>query len=121
MGDTAARVREGGFVTGTAEAAGAAAGPAQPAAARPWWTDVIASAGAVSVLIVVALWVRGRGVQDLGAWPAGLTSLGRLTGLVAADLLLIQVLLMARVPWIERTYGQDMLARWHRVVGFVRR
>ncbi|WP_084757145.1 ferredoxin reductase family protein [Micromonospora cremea] len=80
---------------------------------------MIASVGAVSVLIVVALWVRGGGVQELRGWAEGLTSLGRLTGLVAADLLLIQVLLMARVPWIERTYGQDRLARWHRVVGFV--
>ncbi|MET8836828.1 ferric reductase-like transmembrane domain-containing protein [Micromonospora sp. NPDC004540] len=105
-------------MTGKAQAAGAAAMPVRTAA-WSWWADLIASAGAFSVLIVVALWVRGGGVQDLRGWAAGLTSLGRLTGLVAADLLLIQVLLMARVPWIERTYGQDRLARWHRVVGFV--
>jgi predicted ferric reductase len=72
------------------------------------------------MLVVVALWVYGRGPQDLaGDRPAMLTSLGRLTGLVAADLLLIQVFLMARVPVLERTYGQDVLARRHRVVGFV--
>ncbi|SCG61873.1 ferredoxin reductase family protein [Micromonospora inositola] len=105
-------------MTGKAQAVAAAARPARTAA-WSWWADVIASAGAVSVLIVVALWVRGGGVQDLRGWAAGLTSLGRLTGLVAADLLLIQVLLIARVPWIEGTYGQDTLARWHRVVGFV--
>jgi predicted ferric reductase len=70
------------------------------------------------MLIVVALWVRGRGVQDLGGVASGLTSLGRLTGLVSADLLLVQVLLMARVPWVERSYGQDRLARWHHVTGF---
>ena len=44
--------------------------------------------------------------------------LGRLTGLVASDLLLVQVLLMARVPVLERAFGQDRLARRHRVVGF---
>ena len=38
--------------------------------------------------------------------------------LVAADLLLVQVFLMARVPMIERSYGQDELARRHRLVGF---
>ncbi len=38
-------------------------------------------------------------------------SLGRLTGLVASDLLLVQVLLMARVPAVERAVGQDRLAR----------
>jgi predicted ferric reductase len=70
------------------------------------------------MVIVVALWVRGRGLQDLGGGWTGVTSVGRLTGLVAANLLLLQVLLMARVPWIERAYGQDRLARWHRLVGF---
>ncbi|MCW2600899.1 MAG: oxidoreductase [Frankiales bacterium] len=69
--------------------------------------------------MVVALWLSGRGLQSLAATPADLLmSLGRVTGLVAADLLLIQVFLMARVPWIERSYGQDELARRHRLVGF---
>jgi predicted ferric reductase len=85
---------------------------------RSWWPDVIGAAGAFSLLIVVALWVGGRGLADLGGWWTGLTSVGRLTGLVAADLLLVQVLLMARVPWIERSYGQDRIARWHRLAGF---
>ncbi len=70
----------------------------------------------MSVLFVVALWVSGRGVQSLSG--DALTSLGRLTGLVSADLLLLQVLLMARIPWAERGYGQDELARRHRLVGF---
>src|SRR5262249_3933016 len=47
-----------------------------------------------------------------------LTSLGRLTGLVSADLLLLLVLLMARIPLVERLYGRGTLARWHRLVGF---
>ena len=25
---------------------------------------------------------------------------------------------MARVPWVERAFGQDRLARWHRLLGF---
>ncbi|MDE9365459.1 ferredoxin reductase family protein [Luteipulveratus sp. YIM 133132] len=83
-----------------------------------WWRDGWAGSVWVSLLVVVALWVRGGGVEDLSGWASGLTSLGRLTGLLASDLLLVQVLLMARVPLIERTYGQDELARWHRWVGF---
>jgi predicted ferric reductase len=79
---------------------------------------VLGAAAVFSMLTVVALWVRSRGLQDLVAASSGVTSLGRLTGLVAADLLLIQVFLMARVPWVERSYGQDRLARWHRLVGF---
>jgi predicted ferric reductase len=84
-----------------------------------WWRDAVAVACWASVLVIVALWLSGRGVQLLGSGPGDLlTSLGRLTGLVAADLLLIQVFLMARVPMIERSYGQDELARRHRLVGF---
>ncbi|MFG2041746.1 ferric reductase-like transmembrane domain-containing protein [Dactylosporangium sp. NPDC048998] len=91
-------------------------------AVRPaprWWADAGAVAAAASLLVVTALWVRNRGLQELaGAWPDALSSLGRLTGLIASDLLLLQVLLMARVPLVERAFGQDRLARWHRWTGF---
>jgi predicted ferric reductase len=83
-----------------------------------WWRDAVGSLTWASVLVVVALWVSGGGLQDLGGWASGLTSLGRLTGLVASDLLLVQVLLMARIPMVEKAYGQDELARRHRLVGF---
>jgi predicted ferric reductase len=72
----------------------------------------------LSVAVVVALWLSNRGVQNLSGPGGAATSLGRLTGLIASDLLLLQVLLMARIPWVERSYGQDTLARRHRLVGF---
>ena len=84
-----------------------------------WWRDATGALCWASVLVVLGLWLSGRGAQSLLTSPAELlTSTGRLTGLIAADLLLIQVLLMARVPAIERSYGQDELARRHRLVGF---
>ena len=86
--------------------------------ATTWWPDALGSVAVLSLLVVVALWVSNGNLQALGQGWAGITSLGRLTGLVSADLLLVQVLLMARIPWIERTYGQDRLARWHRWTGF---
>jgi predicted ferric reductase len=90
-----------------------------PPARRGWWPDLIGAAAIGSVLIVVALWLHGGNLQGLRAGGAGaLTSAGRLTGLIAADLLLLQIVLIARVPWIERSYGQDRLAAWHRIVGF---
>src|SRR6476646_5776530 len=92
------------------------------AAYRPpvptWGRDLVGILTWASMLVVVALWVGGGNVQDLTGWGTGLTALGRLTGLVASDLLLIQVLLMARIPLVERVYGQDELARRHRLVGF---
>jgi predicted ferric reductase len=71
------------------------------------------------MVFVIALWLRGGGLTALTAGAAAATtSIGRITGLVAADLLLLQVLLMARLPFVERSYGQDELARRHRLVGF---
>jgi predicted ferric reductase len=72
----------------------------------------------LSLLLVSYWWVVDGGVQELGGWATGLTSLGRLTGLVSAVLLLAQVVLMARVPLLEAAFGQDRLARIHRLVGF---
>ena len=79
---------------------------------------------AAEALLVVALtlvtfwWATAGGLSDLGGWASGLTSLGRLTGLLASVLLLVQVLLMARVPLLEQAFGQDRLAVVHRLVGF---
>jgi predicted ferric reductase len=72
----------------------------------------------LSLLLVTYWWVGDRGLQDLTSWTTGLTSVGRISGLVASVLLLAQVSLMARVPPLERAFGQDRLARVHRIVGF---
>ena len=72
----------------------------------------------LSLLLVTYWWVADAGVQALGGWATGLTSVGRVTGLVASVLLLAQVLLMARVPALEAAFGQDRLAHLHRLVGF---
>ena len=72
-----------------------------------------------ALLLVSYWWAAGGGVADLlASWAQALVSVGRLTGLVASVLLLTQVLLMARVPALERAFGQDRLARTHRLVGF---
>ena len=73
----------------------------------------------LGLLLVTYWWIADGGVTDLAHWESGLTSLGRLTGLWAADLLLIQVLLMSRLPPLEHAFGRDRLARIHRVVGLL--
>jgi predicted ferric reductase len=73
----------------------------------------------LGLLLITYWWVADGGVTDLAHWESGLTSLGRLTGLWAADLLLVQVLLMSRLPPLEQAYGRDRLARIHRVVGLL--
>jgi predicted ferric reductase len=84
-----------------------------------WWADLGGLVAGLTMLIVTALWVHNGGAQQLtGGGADALSAIGRLTGLWASDLLLLQVLLMARIPLVERAFGQDRLARWHRWTGF---
>jgi predicted ferric reductase len=90
-----------------------------PAAAPRWWADAGGSAAFISLLVVSALWAGHGGLEQTaaGGWSA-VAAVGRLAGLWAADLMLLQVLLLARIPLVERAFGQDRLARWHRWTGF---
>ncbi|WP_417564540.1 ferric reductase-like transmembrane domain-containing protein [Microbacterium sp.] len=83
-----------------------------------WRLGAVAVIWATS-LVIAALWVSGGGVAALIAHDAeSLNTIGRLTGLVAANLMLYQVLLMARVPLFERGFGRAGMTRMHRLVGF---
>src|SRR5438045_1967030 len=42
---------------------------------------------------------------------------GRITGLVAGYVLLVQVMLMSRLPMLERWIGARHLTLWHRELG----
>ncbi len=65
------------------------------------------------------MWVHGGGVSLAGTLAGLLTSLGRLTALVGTYLVLVQVMLLARVPPLERSVGFDRLTVWHRFNGKV--
>jgi predicted ferric reductase len=60
------------------------------------------------------LWYHGGNVTDVKTTGDALTSIGRLTGLQGAYLALVQVVLLARLPWLEKMVGFDRLSRWHR-------
>ena len=73
------------------------------------WAVVAANAG-----VITWLWLRGGGVSAVHTWGDLATSTGRLTGLLGAYFALVQVLLLARLPWLERLTGFDRLTVWHR-------
>ena len=100
-----------------------------------WAPTLIYAATWALLLAVTCLWALNGGIQQLvGTAPAAafgstsgdslalvstsMESLGRLTGLIASILLLIQVTMMARIPWIEQALGQDRLTYFHRILGF---
>ena len=65
-------------------------------------------------LLIVWLWAHGGNVTRVHGTGDVLTSIARLTGLLGAFSALLQVLLLARIPWIEREVGFDRLTVWHR-------
>lgn len=82
------------------------------------WAEAGLAAGWASLLIVTGLWLADGGLTGVRSAADVWLSMGRLTGLLASDLLLVQVLLMARIPFLEKAFGQDALAMTHRWVGF---
>ncbi|MGW3145405.1 ferredoxin reductase family protein [Streptomyces sp. NPDC001177] len=88
--------------------------PAPPTAIGP---RVVARTGlcallAVNAAVVAVLFVRA------GFGTNALVLLGRLTGLYGALLMAFQLLLVARLPWLDRRIGMDRLTSWHRWTGF---
>jgi predicted ferric reductase len=64
--------------------------------------------------VIVWMWLRGGGVSGVHGAPDLWTSVGRITGLLGTYLALVQVLLLARLPPLERLVGFDRLTVWHR-------
>ncbi|MEV8326214.1 ferredoxin reductase family protein [Kitasatospora sp. NPDC056731] len=84
------------------------AAPRRPAAARPAAVLGLIAAGALGVLAL--WWSDTPAVAGAAGW---LTGAGRITGLLAGYAAPVLLLLMARLPQVERGVGADRLARWH--------
>ncbi|MEU9371991.1 ferredoxin reductase family protein [Streptomyces avermitilis] len=81
--------------------------------------DPLGALAILSAVAVVALWVMNQGGPlSLTTPDRAMGSLGLLTGLLASDLMILQVVLLARIPWVERSWGHDLLTRRHRWLGF---
>jgi predicted ferric reductase len=72
---------------------------------------------AVGAVPVLAVWWGNATPSSLRAPGGYLTAAARLTGLLAAYLLLALTALMARVPWLENRIGADTSVRVHRALG----
>ena len=108
-----------GVASGVAAGIAPRTGPAATVLPRPGriWSQVLAVAVAVGTIPVLEIWWSNTSPGSLAGAGGYLTAAGRVTGLLAAYLLLILVALMARIPWLENRVGPDVLARHHRALG----
>jgi predicted ferric reductase len=79
--------------------------------------DFIEGLAWFSVIAVTAMFLIDGGLQSLSDPAAILGAIDRLTALLATDLLLIDILLIARIPWIDHYYGHDRATTAHKKLG----
>jgi predicted ferric reductase len=68
--------------------------------------------------LILAMWLRHGGLDQLTTVAGTLTAVGQLTALYGTYLALLQLVLMSRSPWLESVFGMDRLAAAHRWIGF---
>jgi predicted ferric reductase len=79
-----------------------------------WWAAVALALLIGNAAGIVWLWYANGNVTEVDDTAELVTSIARLTGLLAAYLALVQVLLLARLPWLDRLLGFDHLTVVHR-------
>lgn len=96
-----------GDMTATNDAARAGGVLPAEAARRAMWAFVLVNL----VIVEVLFFTEGSGKN-------GVLTVAKFFGVHAALLMLLQLLLVARLPWIDRRLGMDRLTAWHRWTGF---
>lgn len=86
----------------------------RPPAPQPRLARLAVTVSVCGLVLVVALGIATETGRELGL-PGGVaTFVGSLTGLAGMYLALVMVLIVARIPPLERILGQDGMLRWHR-------
>lgn len=93
----------------------AARGPLATGRRAGWVVGALLGAG-----LAITVWLWWHDTGSLTATAADqFTAIGRLSGLLGAYLILVQLLLMSRVAWLDRAIGAQELTSWHRDMGAV--
>ena len=88
-----------------------------PAPGRPGFVTFLAILAGLGLGVTLALGISAESAGSLRAPGGLLTAGGRLAGLAAGYAMVVVVVLVARLPPLERAIGQDRLVRWHRKLG----
>ena len=79
--------------------------------------DLLTVLSWTSVAFAVALYLAYGGAADFTSLGGTVTGLGIIAGLVGTDLVLVMLLLAARIPVVDNTFGQDHAIAVHRSLG----
>ena len=79
--------------------------------------SALALLAAANAVVVAGLWLRSGGPDDVVDSGTLLVAAGRVSGLLGAYLVLLELLLIARLPPLERLVGFDRVCGWHRRLG----
>ena len=78
------------------------------------WAALITGLG---LGLTIALQLTTISKSDISSFYSSINSLSRLCALVGTYFALLGILLVARIPWVERGVGHDRLVTWHRKLG----
>jgi predicted ferric reductase len=79
--------------------------------------DIYAVLGG-NALLILGMWIRHGGLNLLATQAGIFTAAGEISALFGTYLVLIQLILMSRSPWLDQVFGQDRITDAHRWVGF---
>ena len=79
--------------------------------------DVIETIAWSIVMAVLVMFLLDGGLKGITDIPTALGAISRITSLLGTALLLIQMLLIARIPWIDKFYGHDGATVTHKKLG----
>lgn len=79
--------------------------------------DVIEVLAWSTVVAVIAMFLIDGGLKNVTDLGTAMNAIARVTSLIGTDLLLIHMLLVARVPWIDKFYGHDKATVTHKKLG----
>jgi predicted ferric reductase len=82
---------------------------------RPMMTAQLVLLGVIAanlIIIEIIYWTGDLTKKNAFVW------IGQFLGLHLAFVMALQLVLVARLPWLDRRIGMDRLTSWHRLTGF---
>jgi predicted ferric reductase len=71
-----------------------------------------------NALLILGMWIRHGNLGEFSTPAGAAIAAGELAALYGTYLILIQLVLMSRNPWLDQIFGQDRITQAHRWVGF---